>query len=161
MRAQEILPATAVLAAVALSGCTALGLRETPTAEVGECVETASFADQLGGAEAGELSEIPTVDCAEPHDGEVLLTYDLPEGAFPGQEAIDGVVDSQCKPQFETYLGSPWEESQRFDLFTVYPTEQSWGSGDREVLCIVYTMDGSTVTGTFEGAESDTGGSTG
>src|SRR5690606_30548765 len=120
-----------------------------PTAEVGDCLTISDLEEQLGGDDSGEIMEIPTTDCAEEHDAEVLLVYDLPEGPFPAQELIDGVVESQCMPQFKTYLGVSYEESQRFDMFTLYPTADSWSVGDREVLCLVYTMDGSTVTGTF------------
>lgn len=143
-----LLPA---IAALTLAGC---GATDPPTADVGDCLNISDLEEQMGGADSGEVMEIPTLDCGEEHDAEVLLVYDLPEGSLPEQELIDGVVDSQCMPQFETYLGVPYEQSRRFDMFTLYPTQDSWAAGDREILCLIHTMDGSTVTGTFEGAES-------
>lgn len=148
--ARMMLPAAALLV---LGGCGLAGGAGTPAAEVGDCLNISDLEEQLDGADSGEVMEIPTVDCGEEHDAEVLVAYELGDGPLPAQQVIDGVVETQCKPRFESYLGMPYEESQRFDLFTLYPTADSWAGGDREVLCLVYTMDGSTVTGTFEGAE--------
>lgn len=145
------LPHAIALGAVVLTGC-APGAAEPPTADVGECLVLADLAGETGEGQ-GQVEQIPTVDCGEPHDAEVLLAYDLPEGPFPGQEAIDGVVEAQCLPQFQTYVGVAYEESTGFEILTVYPTQDSWEAGDREILCIVHTADGSTVTGTFEDAE--------
>lgn len=145
----------AIAPVLLLVGCGLVGGGSTPpTAAVGDCLTIADLEEQLGGADSGEVREIPTVDCGEEHDAEVLLVYELPDGPLPEQDVIDGVVESQCMPQFRTYLGMDYEASQRFDMFTLYPTPGSWDVGDREVLCIVHTMDGSTVTGSFEGAES-------
>lgn len=148
--ARLLLPAAALLV---LGGCGLGGEAGTPTAEVGDCLNISDLEEQLGGADSGEIMEIPTVDCGEEHDAEVLVAYELADGPLPSQQVIDGVVETQCLPRFESYLGVPYADSQRFDLFTLYPTADSWAGGDREVLCLVHTMDGSTVTGTFEGAE--------
>lgn len=151
--------AAAALAPLLLLGGCGLGATAPPTAAVGDCLNIADLQEQLGGADSGEVMEIPTVDCGEEHDAEVLLAYELADGPAPEQELIDGVVDSQCMPQFRTYLGVAYEQSQRFDMFTLYPTPDSWEQGDREVLCIIHTMDGSTATGSFEGAERGADGS--
>lgn len=155
MRRRTVLLRTLVtaVAALALGGCGLLEETAPPTAEVGDCLNISDLEEQLGGADSGEVTQLPTVDCGEEHDAEVLLAYDLPEGPLPEQSLLDGVVESQCMPQFQTYLGVPYEESQRFDMFTLHPTQDSWEGGDREVLCIIHTTDRSRVTGTFEGAE--------
>jgi hypothetical protein len=144
--------ALVALVALVLAGC-ATGAAEPPTADVGECLLLADLAGVPDGGQEGQVQQIPTVGCDEPHDAEVLLAYDLPEGPFPGQEVVDGVVESQCLPQFRTYVGVSYEESELLEILTVYPTQDSWAVGDREVLCIVHTADGATVTGTFEDAE--------
>lgn len=146
------LPHAVVLGAFVLAGCATPAV-EAPTADVGDCLLLADLAGAPPPGEEGQVEQIPTVACDQPHDAEVLLAYELPEGPFPGQDVIDGVVDTQCLPQFRTYVGVDYEESERFQILTVYPTEDSWSVGDREVLCIVHTADGATVTGTFEDAE--------
>jgi hypothetical protein len=42
------------------------------------------------------VSDVPTVDCSEPHDNEVFATYDIPDGDFPGEEAIVAAAEEEC-----------------------------------------------------------------
>lgn len=130
-----------------LAGCGMLGGTTFPTAEVGECLNVEELNSQLGGAEQGEITELPTVDCAEEHDAEVFSAFDLEEGDYPGDEAVQTEAE-RCLTDFEDYVGTTYEESS-LAVVQLYPLEQTWEQGDREILCIAYTLDGSTVTETF------------
>ena len=58
--------------------------------------------------------------------------------------------DAFCADEFETFIGTPADQSELLATY-MYPTEDSWKSGDREILCVVY-VDGTTTTGTLKGA---------
>ena len=92
---------------------------------------------------------MPTVPCSEPHDSEIYAAFELTQSAYPGEETTQGKADALCLPAFEEFVGEPYLES-RFDFAYYYPTEESWASGDREVLCVIYDPVG-PVTGSLRG----------
>ncbi|MGB3764508.1 MAG: septum formation family protein, partial [Ornithinimicrobium sp.] len=84
-----------------LSGCSMLG---APTAEVGECV-------QMSDLEAAQIDSIPTVDCSEEHDGQVVATFEGPDGDYPSAEEWQTIIREGCTEGFEDYVGITYEDS--------------------------------------------------
>lgn len=146
--------ATIALGAVA-GGCTDPVQRDAETGEVLSAVENGDvFALQVGDCfdypDAEEVMSLPIVPCSEPHDAEAFHAFDLPEGEYPGQEAVNAAV--------ETCIGSPWTahiglayQDSLLELAPLSPTAESWAQGDREVLCAV-TDPAGQVTGSLEAA---------
>ena len=146
------LVATAVL--VLLTGCSAdpsrgaEGTSTTTTSvdpfeiSVGDCVDTT--------AGSGEVTEVPVVPCSRPHVGEayerLLMTG---EGSFPGDEAVVEAARG-CEEPFLEFVGVALAGSQ-LQVTYFHPTEQSWTTGDREILCIVSDPSG-PVTGSLRNA---------
>ncbi|MFC4562763.1 septum formation family protein [Nocardiopsis mangrovi] len=108
---------------------------------VGDCVND--------GASTGEVTEIPTISCAEPHDSEVYHEIQSTASSFD-QTAIDTEAEEGCQAAFESFVGIDYGSSVLY--FSWYaPTQQSWDSGDREIDCLIYEPDVQT-TGTLAGA---------
>ncbi len=109
--------------------------------EVGQC-----FNQPTG----DEVQNVEIVDCDDSFDAEVYALFDLPEGDFPGaDEAASGAFDG-CLSRFEPYVGIEYFESEIF-LDALYPTAESWGQGDREVVCFLYEP-GVRLQGSQQGA---------
>ena len=158
------LTALALTGLLGLSGCSAiegvLGAgepeRDDATGEITEAGEADAFAitvgDCLNTSELGtEVQTVPTVPCGEPHEGEVFAAMDLPEGDFPGEEAVTAESETFCRAEFETFIGLPYDDSALYFL-SLYPTAQSWEmNDDREILCIVEDSSGKA-TGSLAGA---------
>lgn len=141
-------------ASLVLAGCSLLPGGSGPTADSsdeGDDVFSIQIGDCLNDANVSEeVSSVPIVDCGEPHDSEAYAAQDLPDGDFPGEEAITSSAKEICGPLFEDFVGLSDADS----LYTYsyyFPTEESWGSGDREVLCVAYSDDLSQITGTIKG----------
>ncbi len=104
--------------------------------EVGDC-----FDDP--GPDVELVADVDLVDCAEPHDYEVLAqpvrAADL---EYPGQLAMFLWADEQCLDRFEAYVGSPYSESAVY-LTSMIPTPESWEQGDRDrqATCLIYQVD--------------------
>lgn len=127
--------AAALLMAAAAAGCGT----GTLVLEAGDCFDDPpSF---------GSVTSVDVVDCAEPHDNEVYHVESYPgTGDFPGDEVIrDAAVDA-CLAAFEGFVGVPYEVS-RYDIFALWPSEDSWESTDRDIVCAVYDVDGEKLTG--------------
>ncbi len=154
---------TPVLLAVALVGVSGCGIldqaaepavRDETSGEITESSEADVFSlkvgdclDQQADDEATEVSSVPTVPCAEPHDSEAYAATDLPEGDFPGDQSVTDSADTFCYDEFATFIGLSYDESS-LDLASFYPTQESWAEGDREIMCFVSSPDG-PVTGTL------------
>jgi len=113
--------------------------------EVGDCLATSP-------PEEEELiSSLDTVPCSEPHGEEIFAAVTLPDGDFPGTDAIYAQGDKLCIAEFDGFVGLPYEESA-LDFWLITPSEQSWPEGDRVVLCTIYDPAGE-VSGTLRGVE--------
>ena len=146
-------------ASIALAGCSLLGNvtnggtgGDTGTDE-GDDVFSIAVGDCLNDADVtGEVSAVPIVECSEPHDSEAFYSEDLPDGDFPGSDEINSSADALCNQPFIDFVGKSYEESA-YDYTWYSPTEQSWGSGDREILCVAYADSLEKMTGSIEGIE--------
>jgi len=146
-------------ASVALAGCSLLGGgggSTTPTddATTGDDVFSIKVGDCLNDASvSGEISTVPIVKCSQPHDSEAYFSGNLDDGDFPGDDAIKQGAEALCGPAFTDFVGAPYEDGKGYDYSYYTPTKESWGAGDREIMCVVFDPSGAKVTGTLKGAE--------
>ena len=135
--------ATAAACVLAVAGCGLVGGGNVFELAVGDC-----FDDTAG----DEISDVPVVDCAEPHDNEVFHVFDVPDGDFPGEATLLQAAEVTCLPAFEDYVGTT-VASSRLEVFPITPTEASWAGGDREIVCALYDGD----LAELEGSMRDSG----
>ena len=94
-----------------------------------------------------EVADVPAVPCAQPHDNEVFATFDVTDGAFPGDERLYEMADQGCLDRFQGAIGAPYEQSVLV-FTTLIPSERSWNErNDREVVCVAYHMQLEKLTG--------------
>ncbi|WP_231686489.1 hypothetical protein [Corynebacterium deserti] len=53
-----------------------------------------------------EISEVPIVYCAEPHDNEIYYLYDIEDDDFPTDITTTGCEG--CLPTFESCVGAAY-----------------------------------------------------
>jgi hypothetical protein len=103
--------------------------------EEGMCI------DSLEGAE-DSVSELDVVDCDTSHEAEVFSVFEIEgEDDFPGADQVEGWASSGCEARFEDYVGLPFQQS-RFQATFLAPSEDTWGDGDREVVCLAFSGTG-------------------
>jgi hypothetical protein len=102
--------------------------------QVGDCLN--------GLQEEGDVQSLPAVPCAEPHEGEVYATFDLPEGDYPSETSIVDQAESGCDERLNSVAPDAYEDPS-IGLFYLYPIELSWPD-DREVVCIAISASGTT-----------------
>lgn len=141
--------ATLTLSALALAGCSLLtgvpeGESDVFTIKVGDCLNDLDVAD-------GEVSSVPIVDCAEPHDTEAFARTESTSDSYPGSDALFAELDAYCQGDvFVDFVGLPYDDSRYYTTGYI-PTSGSWEErGDRELLCTIGDPDGQT-TGSLEG----------
>lgn len=110
---------------------------------VGDCLNSSDL-------DAEEVSTVPVLPCANPHEDEVYYSFNVSGTEFPGTDAINVEAETTCLAEFATFVGVDYESSV-LGWWPFTPTEGSWGQGDREVLCLIYDPAGD-VTGTLAGS---------
>ena len=116
-------------------------------ADVGECIQEPES--------AGNIENFEEVDCEEDHFGEIffLFEHDGDDDDFPGSSDLQEEAAEDCQGDaFEDYTDTEYSESAIF-VAQVNPSEESWGEGDRETICILTI--GEEVDESFEGNGED------
>ncbi|MEZ5491923.1 MAG: GYF domain-containing protein [Gammaproteobacteria bacterium] len=99
----------------------------------------ACFDDPPGGY-ANSISGVRSVPCDEPHDNEVYASIEVELQDYPGNDFLDDYANTECIAQFEGFVGIDYDSST-LAVFPLYPTPESWETGDRVVSCILYEMN--------------------
>jgi hypothetical protein len=148
--------AAAATLIVGLTGCNAItslisGEDDVYSLGVGDCFDSNESTES-----GSEIESVPTVDCDKPHDFEVYSSLIMDDESYPGDAATQDIADEQCLASWDAFLGATYEEAVANDYTYFYPTESSWGLGDREVLCMIVSLTAEgeieKVTGTLKGA---------
>ena len=63
---------------------------------------------------------------------------------------IETNATDQSPPLFADYVGIGFDAS-RLEMFYLYPSEETWGRGDRQIACIVTAPAGGELTGSVAG----------
>jgi hypothetical protein len=132
----------ALLAALALA-LTACTSGNVFSLEVGTCFDDPD--------NFNEVSDVPEVECSEPHDNEVYYLFDLPDGSFPGSAAVDTAADEGCFAAFQPYVGIDYVNSILWYSYLT-PTSGSWDQGDREVVCFLWHGELQKLEGSMQGS---------
>jgi hypothetical protein len=122
--------------------------------QVGDCfMLLPTEGDQSGQEVVQEVSHSP---CPEPHDAEAFFVGDLEGGAgadFPATSVVEDFVSTVCLPAFGAYTGSDFLVQEVLDAGYFSPTADSWRLADREVMCYLTPISGSTTTQSYKGAK--------
>lgn len=99
---------------------------------------------------AVQVASVEGVPCTSPHDGEAYGSHLVVEATYPGATAMISAAEAGCLDRFDDYVGLDFQSSV-YNFSFLYPTEESWKTGDREVVCIITSLDGSKLTGSAKG----------
>lgn len=106
--------------------------------DVGDCVQLPTDHELVQSVEG--------VPCGEPHDAELYAEFDVPDGAFPGDPALEKLAGEGCYERWGSAVGTVYEDDKVLDFTFFLPSEQGWAEGDREVQCMVLRIDGTRLT---------------
>ncbi|MCE7083154.1 DUF4190 domain-containing protein [Streptomyces sp. ST2-7A] len=92
----------------------------------------------------GEVTDVETVPCAEPHDAEVVALLDVGRELeeYPGEEWWDTTAYERCAEEARRYAIDPWAGSAILEYY--HPSRPGWAAGDHIVTCVIATPGGGT-----------------
>jgi hypothetical protein len=121
------------------------------TGEITESGDVSATALQVGDClndieESQMITSFPAVPCDQPHEAEVIGTFDLPDGDYPTEDELVAQADQGCVDEMARYAPEAMSNPALGFLY-IYPLKQAWPA-DREVVCLVTSSDG-TMTGSL------------
>lgn len=108
--------------------------------QVGDCFDD---------VDAEEISSLPGVPCAEPHDNEAYASFNVSLASYPEGDGMYEVAFESCVDQFESFVGRDYQSSS-LDIYALYPTAEGWSQNDREVVCAVFDMEENKLVGSMK-----------
>ena len=153
----EEMPSEAIEVAIACIGDLDLGSTDSTPASTSTSAQMTSVFDLRVGdcfddqSLDIEQTEVPLVDCSQPHDNELYFEYAMTDPAFPGSDAVLGDSFQRCVTEFDAFVGFAYADSA-LDVYPITPTAESWTAGDRTVYCILYNVDLSKMEGSMAGS---------
>jgi hypothetical protein len=118
------------------------------------------FRDRISGnagdLQVGDCFDVPALDtdisdvqhhpCTEPHTGEVVYIGNHPaaKGTPFAESLLVEFAGTSCLPAFDAYVGSNGADG--LDIGAFYPVVKDWESGDREITCYLYRVDGTSMS---------------
>ncbi|MBB2988310.1 DUF4190 domain-containing protein [Terracoccus luteus] len=94
---------------------------------------------------AEEVDWVTVLPCAQPHDSQVIAVFELPEGPYPGVDALAEDADAGCQQR-----GAPLVSEDRLEEIEpsyIYPADEDTWDTDRTIQCTVGSVDGEQLTG--------------
>ena len=116
--------------------------------------ETVASID-VGDCYTGKPTDLATVDCGEPHEGELFARIGAPdpEAAYPGADAIAEQAGTACTQPFADYYGAANDVAvaNGIDFTPVTPTQAQWEDGDTTSYCVAISASGDPIRGSIKG----------
>jgi hypothetical protein len=144
----------ALLIASSLAACSTDAPRNTAgqvTASADTDVFAVKVGDCTGDLTSGEVSEMKLLPCDQAHWYEAYAAKLLTGDDFPGTTELQKDAQDYCTDEFKEFVGVSPSKSD-YDYFYLYPTTQTWKTGDREIMCLVGSEKGG-VKGSLKGAK--------
>ena len=122
-----------IAVAIVLVAVYADGSVRATDVKLGDCIETTP-------SNLSTVKRLPKVSCDKPHEGEVYALLPVSAASFPGQSTLRDEYEKKCLSALESY-SSKASEDPVYQIFVLYPTQETWDQGDRRVACITITQD--------------------
>ncbi|MGW1172333.1 DUF4190 domain-containing protein [Kitasatospora sp. NPDC002543] len=105
--------------------------------KAGDCYDSPGGGSTSDGNGDETVYWVHRVACAEPHNGEVAGTADLPgrDGGYPGESEVRDSAGRLCRQVLDGYALDQWVLPDGMDDVYLYPTARNWESGARYVTC--------------------------
>lgn len=89
----------------------------------------------------GTVTDVAKRPCTEAHGAEVVFVGDFSPATDTYPASFQAFYASACAPAFTTYTGLDFSSDTTYDMAAFKPTPDSWGTGDRKVICYALRID--------------------
>lgn len=98
-------------------------------------VEELTAGDCFNGGRSNEVDVVTVVPCETEHESQVVTTFELPDGSFPGEQKVLSAAEAGC-----TDRADPRVRDDRYDdveLASIYPADEDAWAQNRTIACTI------------------------
>lgn len=103
--------------------------------------------DCLVSLEYNDNNLFEKVECAVPHGAEIVAEQIADHDEFPGDDVVIDESAAFCEDAIGQFADLVDASSATYS--NLYPTERTWGAGDRKYTCAIRAAGDATFTGSF------------
>ena len=152
---RRTITAVALVGMVLFSACASVPRNESGGLSEAASIPVTAFeiGDCFNDPPQFEVEDVDGLPCDVAHDNEVFAIFDHEDTdqSWPGQDAIDEYSYFACVERFDAYVGADYVDS-RLEVSFLTPLEEGWGSGDHEIVCILFDIDFAKLTKSMRGS---------
>lgn len=111
-----------------------LGRTQLPDLTVGQCFNGGRAPI---GTETQVVFGVDVVDCDEPHESELMATFDYPGSGSGLAYPVSRYAEDECIRRFADYIGISFTSSF-LEMTFLQPQGPSWAFGDYSIQCVVH-----------------------
>lgn len=112
---------------------------------VGDCFDLKDPDEEL-------IDDVDGKPCSDAHEFEMFFIGDMPDGAYPTDDAVSSYVVDNCLPAFAAYVGVSYEQSV-LDIYSLSADASGWDAGDHAVQCAVFHPTNEALTSSQRNSE--------
>lgn len=106
-------------------------------------VDDLKAGDCFSGGRKEEVDLVTVIPCASPHESQVVITFELPDGPYPGEDEVVDAAEKGCVDKADPLVTD--EAYDHLDPTFIYPSDSFTWRGDRTVVCVVEAPSGTTI----------------
>jgi len=110
---------------------------------VGECFDPPANIE-------GTVTDVVKHPCTEAHGAEVVFVGDFSPATDTYPATFQDFYANVCAPAFNTYTGLDFDTDTTYNMAAFKPTSESWGTGDRRVICYALRIDEATMNASIK-----------
>ncbi len=88
-----------------------------------------------------DVDLVTVIPCTSPHESQVVVIFELPEGPYPGENKVIDAAEKGCADKADPLLTD--QAYDELDPGFLYPDAFTW-RGDRTIICTVEAPSGTT-----------------
>jgi hypothetical protein len=117
--------------------------------QLGDCL---NFPGEFSEENVFRFSETKVVPCTELHDAQIVGEYLIDDGDYPGNDFFTNYDETNniCWDKYDAFTDTSLNEPPH-EYHLLYPSEDSWLQGDRNLQCMFYMSDGGKLGASLEG----------
>ncbi|WP_162181004.1 DUF4190 domain-containing protein [Terrabacter tumescens] len=97
--------------------------------------------DCFSGGRTDQIDLVTSIPCSSPHESQVIVIFDLPDGPYPGEGKVTDAAEKGCADKMDPLITD--KAYADLDPSFIYPDADTW-RGDRSVFCLVEAPSGTT-----------------
>jgi hypothetical protein len=119
--------------------------------QIGDCFQFPKGFIELEEDESQTYEKLSVVPCTDLHDAEIISSRTLFRTDYPGEDAFGGELSDFCVDDYRSYTGFELYTDGPHLIIPLYPTQEGWDQGDKEILCAVRMENGEKLGASVRG----------